>query len=799
MPSLAASRDTRSGAATAAAAPANGRGGEGHQKSVDAKARAAAPPAAAASFKFQLGAGRPTPIGCSEAAVGGAVNFALRSPGTRDAWLSLVEPEGRPTLDQTGTAAGDELLLKLHPDLNATGDTWHAELPASLAAKGVKYAWLLDPPLGDDGRPSAAAPRTLDPAARDLDSPAAADWNRRYDQIRTQCANIYLPRAYSPWAVVPDFRALADFDWQGVEPPGLHMKDLIIYEAHVRGFTKHPDSGVRDSDAGTFLGFVEKIPHLLELGINCVELLPLFEFDETACPLRNPDSGEQLCNYWGYNTAAFFVPMRRFSSSGATGEAIKGFKTLVRELHRNGIEVILDVVFNHTGEGAWGVMSWHSFSAAAKESYYLLSQGYHTNYTGCGNTVNANDELCSDWICECLRYWVRDVRVDGFRFDLAAALCRGGDGKIHPDPPLIRKIASDPVLSRAKLVAEPWDCSWPDGQLKGRFPSGSNQGAGEPHRWAEWNGKWRDTVRRFVKGDPCTKGDFATRMCGSSDLFEHSARSPFHSINFVTAHDGFTLRDLVSFNEKHNVCNGENSGEDHNNSWNCGHEGATHDAEVATLRERQIRNYMVALFLSAGTPLMVFGDEYGRSQQGCNNGWCQDALSWFSWAECAKQGALFRFCRKLIDFRKKHSSTFCRDFYLSDKDVSFRTDWDDEYNYACWVLRAEPALVESEQDSEEEPVLEHDSILIAFNAGHVVRSCDLPDGQTWFRMIDTCLPSPDDICGSEKSAVKIQEGAYLMEPRSCIVLKSFARPRLPQAGTPAVYADLDADARWSGG
>jgi isoamylase len=370
--------------------------------------------------------------------------------------------------------------------------------------------------------------------------------------------------------------------------------------------------------------------------------------------------------------------------------------------------------------------------------------------------MNANDGLCADWICDCLRYWVSEMHVDGFRFDLASALCRGGDGKIQHQPHLIKKMVNDPVLKRAKLIAEPWDCSWPDGYLCGRFPSCG------PARWAEWNGMWRDAVRRFIKGDPCMKSDFATRMCGSSDLFRQGGRSPFHSVNFITAHDGFTLYDLVSYNGKQNFCNGEDSGDDHNNSWNCGHEGHTGDGAITHLRDRQMRNFMVALFLSLGTPMMVFGDEYGRTQHGCNNGWCQDKLSWFSWDGCVQQESrLFRFCRLLINFRKRHSRVFCRDRFLSEKDIWWRTYWEDDYNYICYILH-------DNHDGK------YDGILIAFNAGHEMRSCDLPPKHEWYRIIDTNLPSPKDIAEDDKSATKISGGSYTLHPRSCIVLKTFS-------------------------
>jgi len=673
-----------------------------------------------------------------------ALNFALKAPGATSAWLLLEVPPGHQDWGKMGATEGaNRFLFRLDPKTNRTSSIWHVEVAASQIAfcpTGVRYAWQLDAVLDTNGMPRASNPWILDPFAREIESCTVGAWNDRGS-------------CYAPMAVVPEMHADKIFDWQGVDRPGLHLKDLVIYEMHVRGFTRNPDSKLREGSrlAGTFLGVLEKIPHLLRLGINCIELLPIFEFDETANPNWNPQTGEQLCNYWGYSTVAFFVPMHRFVVGGQVSAATTEFKTMVRELHRAGIEVILDVVFNHTAEGVWGGDHWKSWSAIALSKYYLLSQGYHTNYTGCGNTMNANDPLCMDWILECVRFWALDMRVDGFRFDAAASLCRGSDGKVLLEPPLIKRLTNDPELRHVKFVAEPWDCSL-DGHMLGRFPTG----------WAEWNGKFRETVRRFLKGDEGMKGDFATSMCGSSDIFGHRGRRPCHSINYVTTHDGFTLRDLVSYNGKHNACNGEDSrdGEDYNNSWNCGAEGFTADGKIKHLRECQMRNFLVAVLLSVGTPLLLFGDEYGRSQNGCNNGYCQDSLSWFSWAECDREErGLVRFTRLLIALRRRYAHIFCRTEFLSDSDVWWRvSDWKDPYNYICYVLHGYSATGYS-------------GFLIAFNAGHEERVCDLPDGNTFLRLVDTSLQPPQDICGDEAQPVTIQSGTYGMAPRSCIVLQ----------------------------
>lgn len=688
------------------------------------------------------GAGRPHPLGCLVPVSDDPVNFALVAPGSKRAWLAVWPP--------SGDEAKDKVRIQLDPSKNRTGDTWHVDVLLPFPALGSRYAWLLDPPVKDNNGQlepdeSKELRYIIDPCARALDSPHCAAWNRRGKE------------KYSPKAMIPDSRVIHEFDWQGVSSPGYDLGELIIYEAHVRGFTKNPDSGIsnHETHAGTYQAFLEKIPYLVQLGINCVELLPIFEFDETACPRKNPLTGEQLCNYWGYSTVNFYVPMQRFNAYDRAGGAIVGFKTLVRELHRVGIEVILDVVFNHTAEGTWNELNWHSLASIAKSRYYIMSKGKHTNYTGCGNTVNANDPMCADWICDCLRYWVADMHVDGFRFDLASALTRGADGKVQGEPLLLKKIAQDDILKHTKLIAEPWDCSWPDGYLVGRFPSCG------PPRWAEWNGKFRDAARQFMKGDDGMKGEMATRLCGSSDLFKHNGRSPCHSINFITAHDGFTLADLVSYNGKQNECNGENSGDDHNNSWNHGAEGRTGDGGVNFLREKQKRNFLVALLLSLGTPMLTYGDEYGRSQHGCNNGWCQDAISWFSWSDCEKQeGKLLRFCRLLIRLRKEYKHIFCRKSFLNSKDIWWRTDWDDPYNFLSYVLH------------DNQPGKGYVGFLFAFNAGHEHRDCYLPEGKVWYRVVDTNLPSPKDFCEDESSASKIS-GKYGMHPYSCIVLKTF--------------------------
>lgn len=423
------------------------------------------------------------------------------------------------------------------------------------------------------------------------------------------------------------------FDWEGIQKPYLPFESLIIYETHVRGFTAK-DATLSEL-RGTYQGFVNKIDYLKYLGVNAVELLPVHLSEETDTPFPFSPTGNILCNYWGYNTLSFFEPKRSYSKQGISPTI--GFKYLVRELHRAGIEVILDVVYNH-------VSLKSPLFYLAPNSYFLMKpDGEHTNYTGCGNTINSNHPQSMNLILSSLRYWAEEMQVDGFRFDLASIFCRGDHGQALENPPILEAIAKDPILSKVKLIAEPWDA---DGLYQvGSFPS---------PLFAEWNGHYRDTVRQFIKGDAEKKDPFIQSMIGSKNIYE-GKKSPFHSINFITCHDGFTLMDLLSYNGKKNEENGENNqdGSNGNYSWNCGIEGLTQDPSVLRLREKQFCNYMTVLFLSQGTPMLLMGDEVGQTHYGNNNAYCQDqSWNWFSWTDLKKNKARFLFVQKLICLRK---------------------------------------------------------------------------------------------------------------------------------------------------
>jgi glycogen operon protein len=439
------------------------------------------------------------------------------------------------------------------------------------------------------------------------------------------------------------------FDWEGDTPPNTPLEKTIIYEAHLRGFT----------GGGSYLDFIEKIPYLQELGITAVEFLPLFEFNELEFSLfESPRS--HLLNFWGYSTLGFFAPMSRYASSPEPGAAVREFKTLVKALHTAGIEIILDVVYNHTGEGEKTDSTYH-FRGLDEAAYYLQdADGTYQNWSGCGNTVNANHPVAKQFIVESLKYWATEMHVDGFRFDLATSLCRGEDGQLLEHPPLIQALEKEPALKQVKLIAEAWDCG---GYQVGHFPA---------KRFSDWNGKFRDDARRFWNhGHPIA--DLATRLTGSSDLYRGKTSGPLHSINFITAHDGFTLADLVSYEHKHNEANGEENrdGENQNESVNFGAEGPTDNPDIHARRRLQQKNLLATLFLSQGVPMLLAGDEFGRTQKGSNNAYCQDNdISWVDWSLLEQNKDLFEFTKQLIALRKAHP-VLRRNKHLSDKDVQW--------------------------------------------------------------------------------------------------------------------------------
>jgi glycogen operon protein len=549
-----------------------------------------------------------------------------------------------------------------------------------------------------------------------------------------------------------------EFDWGHEHPLAVPLADSVIYELHVRGFTRHPSSNV--AHPGTFRGLVEKIPYLSELGVTAVELMPVTEFEECDNPRTNLLSGEPLRNFWGYQPVSFFAPKASYAANAAPGEAVREFKSMVKALHEAGIEVILDIVFNHTGEGdeRGATFCWRGLD---NPTYYLLEPrtGKYLNYSGCGNTLNCNHPVVRYQILAALRYWVTEMHVDGFRFDLASVLGRGRDGEVLPNPPLLEAIAADPVMADVKLIAEAWDAA-------GLYQVGSFPAWG---RWAEWNGRFRDELRRFVKSDPGLTRLLAKRLAGSPDLYRVSDRAPWHSINFVTSHDGFTLADLVSHNEKHNWENGEGNTDGHpeNLSWNCGEEGPSQRADVLELRRRQQRNFLTLLFLSQGVPMLLAGDELGRSQGGNNNAYCQDnATSWLDWSLAETNAALFRFTQRLVRFRKAHRSLRRRSFFEDDARPSVawhgtklaKPDWGPESRTLAMHILATPL---------------DEAIYLAANAHWEQQRFELPrlpPGKAWRRFVDTSLPPGDDALEPGSEAAVAAERGYTLGPRSVVVL-----------------------------
>jgi isoamylase len=508
--------------------------------------------------------------------------------------------------------------IEFNASTDRWGDLWNVFVPELQA--GQLYHFQADGPYAPErGHRFNPNARLIDPYARAL----AGCFQDSSDGI-----------VRPPKCVVVD----DTFDWKGDRHLRRNLSESVIYEMHVRGFTNDGSSDV--DHPGSYLGVIEKIPYLQSLGVTAVELMPIHEFPILDARGRKPGRP----NYWGYDSLAFFSPHRGYQHGNEPGDQVRQFKEMVRALHAAGIEVILDVVFNHTAEGNH-MGPTLSFKGLENHVYYMLNgDGTYKNYSGCGNTVNGNHPICREMIFHCLRHWVYNYHIDGFRFDLASILSRNRFGELVPNPPLVEMIAEDPMLADTKIIAEAWDAA-------GAFQVGSFHHL----RWAEWNGHYRDDIRRFWRGDDNMIGPMATRLSGSSDLYQPSGRRPFHSINFVTSHDGYTLSDLVSYERKHNQANGEDNRDGDNNSMsaNYGVEGPTRRKHIVDLRRRQTKNMMASLLLSEGTPMIVMGDEVLRTQKGNNNAYCQDnSTSWFDWRLVEKNEEMLRFTRTLIDFRK---------------------------------------------------------------------------------------------------------------------------------------------------
>jgi isoamylase len=675
------------------------------------------------SEKFDTKRGFPHPFGATK--YPGGMNFALFSKHALAVSLCLFHPDEENAFSE----------IPLDPKTNKTGDVWHlfvCNLPSH-----YHYGYRVGGPYSPlQGHYFDNRMIVLDPYAKQVASPHKWGESKRRDISHIHKGVI---------------DPIEPFDWGNDSHPNIPHRDLIIYEMHVRGFTQDPSSGAKQP--GTFTGIIEKIPYLKSLGINAVELMPLHEFNEMENKFRNPETNELLYNYWGYSTVNFFSPMNRYGAGG--NSVISEFKMLVKELHAQGIEVILDVVYNHTSEGDQGgpIISFKGLENAV---YYMLApNGEYYNFTGCGNTVNCNHPVVRELIRDSLRYWVTEMHVDGFRFDLASILVRSHDGIPLANPPLVEAITQDPILANTKLIAEAWDAG-------GLYQVGSFPGLGV---WAEWNGKYRDDVRSFIKGTDGVAGRFATRISGSEDLYG-KGRLPSNSINFITAHDGFTLADLVSYNEKHNLMNGEENrdGDNNNLSWNCGAEGVTEDPQILALRVRQQKNFHVALMASQGIPMLLMGDEYGHTKHGNNNTWGHDSrLNWFQWDTLQRAQPFFRFYQMMIAFRRAHP-VLMHSRFLGPKDIIWhgiepgRADWSSKSRFVACSL----------PDS-----LNNYTLYIAFNAFYEEITTHLPWGdKPWRKRVYTYLPSPQDIVNEEEAEV-IESKTFTIAPYSALILKRY--------------------------
>jgi glycogen operon protein len=697
--------------------------------------------------------GTPAPLGASVES--GGVNFSVFSKHATMIELLLFDG---------GDGSEPSAIFPLEANRHRTYHYWHAFVPG--LEPGSVYAYRAHGPFEpQQGLRFDPNKLLLDPYGLGVAVPNGYD-----RQAARRGGN---NAAVAMKSVVAD---PTQYDWQGDRPLHRPFAETVIYELHVRGFTRHPSSGVAPGKAGTYAGLIEKIPYLQDLGITAVELLPIFQFD----PQDAPDG---RVNYWGYQPVSFFAPHHAFSSRKNALGVIDEFRDMVKALHRAGIEVILDVVFNHTTEGAHDGPTL-CYRGLANEFYYILEtdKSRYADYSGCGNTLNANQPIVRRLIQDSLRYWVTQMHVDGFRFDLASILSRDEAGRPMPNPPVLWDIESDPLLAGTKLIAEAWDAA-------GLYQVGSFIG----DTWQEWNGRFRDDVRRFVKGENRTVPGLATRLMGSPDIYGHKDREAEQSINFVTCHDGFTLNDLVSYDQKHNDANGENNrdGSNDNMSWNCGVEGPTDDPQIEALRNRQIKNLLAIELLSAGTPMLLMGDEVRRTQAGNNNAYCHDApINWFDWNLLDRHPDILRFVKELNAFRQR------RDVVVANAELTLNEllhrasivwhgvqldhpDWGEHSHSLAVTIRSVGGRF-----------LLHG----IFNAYWEPLTFELPappdqspdrHEETWRRCIDTALAPPHDI-SSAHTAPAVTTPTYTAQARSVVLLSLALAPALSLSSGPAL-------------
>lgn len=670
------------------------------------------------------------------------VNFSIFSRHATKVELLLYSSANSPEPFQ---------VIPLDIEINRTFFAWHVfveDLP-----KVTWYNWRMDGP--NDTRESGLR---FDNEKHLLDPWTRAVSHKIWDRAAA-CQPGDNGHAAMRSLVVAD-----NYDWEDDRPLKRLHEQCIIYELHVGGFTRHSSSKV--NHPGTFSGLIEKIPYLQDLGVTHVELLPIMAFDEQDMPPKTASLG--LKNYWGYSTHSFFSPHPGYCISPELGTHQNEFRDLVKALHRVGIGIILDVVFNHTSEGGEGGPTIN-FKGMGNDIFYHLDtvdKSMFRDYTGCGNTVNANHPVVANFIITCLEYWVREMHVDGFRFDLASALARGENGAPMHDSPVLWGIELSDQLANTKLIAEAWDAA-------GLYQVGSFPG----YRWAEWNGKYRDIIRQFIRGDKNLLGELATRLGGSSDLYEPQGRLPINSINFVTCHDGFTLNDLVSYNEKHNIANGEDNRDGCNNnlSYNHGVEGLTTDTEIVALRRKQAKNVIAILLVSQGLPMILAGDEVLNTQDGNNNGYCQDnELTWFDWRLIRKNKDMLRFVSSMIAFRKRNKvlmrHRFLKGNNIGERDIPDITWHGTELEKPLWDDPDTRVLAYTLATTDQDEADLH----IMFNMSDDKVDMQLPiiKGRKWYRTVDTSLKTPKDIL-SPGDQVPFKKNNYVLQPKTVAILEGY--------------------------
>jgi glycogen operon protein len=704
------------------------------------------------SERAEVRAGSPLPLGTQERGAG--VNFALFSRYASRVRLELFDhPED----------ATPARVIDLDSARNRTGDVWHVWVEG--VGPGQLYAYRVDGPYEpSQGHRFNFKKLLLDPFATAIS--LLPPWNFAsacgYDPLALE-QDLAISKLDNSGSMPKCVFVNEPFEWHGDQPLRHPWSKTVIYETHVRGFTIHPKSGV--DHPGTYRGLMEKIPYFKELGVTAVELMPVMEFNDHESTGIDPQTGQPLGNYWGYDPVAFFAPKASYSSAGGSGQQKLEFKEMVRAFHLAGIEVILDVVFNHTAEGS-ELGPTLCFRGIDNAIFYTLAgdKRYYKDYTGTRNTVNANHPVVRDHILAALRYWMVEMHVDGFRFDLASVLGRDCSGKLLADAPLLERIAEDPILRDVKIIAEAWNAA-------GAYEVGSFS----ERRWAEWNGRYRDDVRRFWRGDDGMLGSFASRICGSTDIYANSGKGPESSINFITCHDGFTLNDLVSYRDKHNEANGENNhdGTDANYSESYGAEGETKDAAIEALRKRQIKNFLLTLLTSRGVPMLLGGDEFRRTQGGNNNAYCQDnETNWLDWSCLKQHSEILRFTRGMIAFRRAHPVLSKEQFY-KDAEIHWFAPQGGLPNWTGSQEKQFACLIQED---------ERNALYLMFNAGSDAVDFGLPPvlhGARWHLAVDTSRHAPQDLFGPGEEPPSEDPQTYHLSSRSSAIL--LARGKNPQA------------------